>query len=118
MIVVEGNWAPAEYKPALYLGYIPNAHYQSLIPIPTTENVLAEVVYAVMLQLEQDNQAAASAQPSQSTSNSTCDQEQGKSTDQQPDSFGPVLQEKAAASAQPSQSTSNSTCDQEQGKST
>ena len=56
MIVVEGNWTPAEDKPALYLGYIPNSHYQSLIPIPTTENVLAEVVYAVMLQLEQDNQ--------------------------------------------------------------
>ena len=56
MIVVEGNWAPAEDKPALYLGYISNAHYQSLIPVPTTENVLAEVVYAMMLQLEQDNQ--------------------------------------------------------------
>ena len=56
MIVVKGNWTPAEDKPALYLGYIPNSHYQSLIPIPTTENVLAEVVYAVMLQLEQDNQ--------------------------------------------------------------
>ena len=56
MIVVKGNWVPAEDKPALYLGYIPNSHYQSLIPIPTTENVLAEVVYAVMLQLEQDNQ--------------------------------------------------------------
>ena len=56
MIVVEGNWAPAEDKPALYLGYIPNSHYQSLIPVPTTENVLAEVVYAIMLQLEQDNQ--------------------------------------------------------------
>ena len=56
MFFVEGNWVPAENKPALYLGYIPNSHYQSLIPIPTTENVLAEVVYAVMLQLEQDNQ--------------------------------------------------------------
>ena len=56
MIFVEGNWAPAEDKPALYLGYISNAHYQSLIPVPTTENVLAEVVYAMMLQLEQDNQ--------------------------------------------------------------
>ena len=56
MIVVKGNWTPAEDKPALYLGYIPNSHYQSLIPVPTTENVLAEVVYAVMLQLEQDNQ--------------------------------------------------------------
>ena len=56
MIVVEGNWAPAEDKPALYLGYIPNSHYQSLIPVPTTENVLAEVIYAIMLQLEQDSQ--------------------------------------------------------------
>ena len=56
MIFVEGNWAPAEDKPALYLGYIPNSHYQSLIPVPTTENVLAEVVYAIMLQLEQDSQ--------------------------------------------------------------
>ena len=56
MFFVEGNWVPAENKPALYLGYIPNSHYQSLIPVPTTENVLAEVVYAIMLQLEQDSQ--------------------------------------------------------------
>ena len=33
MIVVKGNWTPAEDKPALYLGYIPNSHYQSLIPL-------------------------------------------------------------------------------------
>ena len=73
---VDGDWSPVdEEKPTLYLGYIVNAHYQSLLPraehhptpaylLPEAiDNAMAGMVYGVMqgLDEEQNNKVSLSS---------------------------------------------------------
>ena len=73
---VDGDWSPVdEEKPTLYLGYIVNAHYQSLLPraehhptpaylLPEAiDNAMAGMVYGVMQGLddEQNNKVSLSS---------------------------------------------------------
>ena len=73
---VDGDWSPVdEEKPTLYLGYIVNAHYQSLLPraehhptpaylLPEAiNNAMAGMVYGVMQGLddEQNNKVSLSS---------------------------------------------------------